>query len=541
MRLMRARLEKEEFEGELKELQDSLMSMKKQMPGFDEADSYAEDLQRCLGDIKQARTELDRQKVELNKKEEELQALRRASQVRESELRSEIDRLKDQSRQEKDELEMALEKAKQSSGGSSPLDQGSLELQEANTRLRERLTRMTRLHSSVPQSSEAEQALEDENRSLRCQLEEARRGASRLGKDRDELGQRLEERDLERDALRRGKSDLEEQKRLLDRALEKISKEMEVMLGDSRQSVQALQSQMDEYRERSRRDLQDAQRQGKDRLAELQRAQANLKTLQEEVSRLKKELLVCGEERDSAQLERDLLSSRLKHLESELDSERSAQTDRNRELRGLEDKVKTMEIELDEEKSSVELLNDRVARSREQIDQLRGDLMKERSTVHDLEMDKSVLERQVKELRSRVADMETQSRPSAGITLLEVKIQELEERLHSEEREKLSIQASQRRVERKLKDIILSLRVKALKRQLDESEGEVERLEGVRRKSLRDLEEQQELQEALQAKVYQTRRPVLGSSNLSSEDEDGFYDNNITSILTEGQLHTTNC
>ncbi|KAK6327252.1 cingulin isoform X2 [Coregonus clupeaformis] len=565
--LMRARLEKEEFEGELKELQDSLMSMKKQMPGFDEADSYAEDLQRCLGDIKQARTELDRQKVELNKKEEELQALRRASQVRESELRSEIDRLKDQSRQEKDELEMALEKAKQSSGGSSPLDQGSLELQEANTRLRERLTRMTRLHSSVPQSSEAEQALEDENRSLRCQLEEARRGASRLGKDRDELGQRLEERDLERDALRRGKSDLEEQKRLLDRALEKISKEMEVMLGDSRQSVQALQSQMDEYRERSRRDLQDAQRQGKDRLAELQRAQANLKTLQEEVSRLKKELLVCGEERDSAQLERDLLSSRLKHLESELDSERSAQTDRNRELRGLEDKVKTMEIELDEEKSSVELLNDRVARSREQIDQLRGDLMKERSTVHDLEMDKSVLERQVKELRSRVADMETQSRPSAGITLLEVKIQELEERLHSEEREKLSIQASQRRVERKLKDIIvtldqernqhaeqrdqLSLRVKALKRQLDESEGEVERLEGVRRKSLRDLEEQQELQEALQAKVtalesekrkvYQTRRPVLGSSNLSSEDEDGFYDNNITSILTEGQLHTTNC
>uniref|UniRef100_A0A4W5PGR7 Myosin tail domain-containing protein n=1 Tax=Hucho hucho TaxID=62062 RepID=A0A4W5PGR7_9TELE len=75
-------------------------------------------------------------------------------------------------------------------------------------------------------------------------------------------------------------------------------------------------------------------------------------------------------------------------------------------------------------------------------------------------------------------------------------------------RDKLCIQASQRRVERKLKDIIvtldpesnqhakqdqLSLRVKALKRQLDESEGEVERLEGVRRKALRDLEEQQEL------------------------------------------------
>lgn len=47
----------------------------------------------------------------------------------------------------------------------------------------------------------------------------------------------------------------------------------------------------------------------------------------------------------------------------------------------------------------------------------------------------------------------------------------------------------------------LSLRVKALKRQLDDSEEEVERLEGVRRKILRDLEEQQELKDVLQAKV----------------------------------------
>lgn len=87
----------------------------------------------------------------------------------------------------------------------------------------------TRLHSSVPRSTEAEEAveaLEDENRSLKTQLEESKRGATRLSKERDELTRRLEERDLERDALRRGKSDLEEQKRLLDRALEKITKEV---------------------------------------------------------------------------------------------------------------------------------------------------------------------------------------------------------------------------------------------------------------------------------------------------------------------------
>ncbi|XP_030268569.1 cingulin isoform X2 [Sparus aurata] len=569
--LLKTRLEKEEFEGKLKDAQDSLLVKKKQTPAPDGDHSSAEELRRCHDDLRRARTNLDKQKSELDEKREALQALKKASGEKEAELLSEISRLKEQQQKDKAELEKALDKAKESSG-KTVVDGTNLELQEANTRLRERLARMTRLHSSTHRSSEAEEAveaLEDENRSLKSQLEEAKRGATRLTKEREELTRRLEERDLEREVLRRGKSDLEEQKRLLDRALEKINKEMEVMMGDSRQSVAALQTQLDDYRDRSRKDLQEAQRNSKDRLAELQRAQSNLKAQQEEVSRLKKELLVCSEERDSAQLERDLLNNRFKHLESELETEKSTHTDRTREIRGLEDKIKTLEIELDEERSSAELLNDRVTRSRDQVDQLRSELMQERSARHDLEMDKSALERQMKELKSRMADMEGQTRPTAGISLLESKIQELEERLRSEEREKSSIQASQRRMERKLKELNatldqersqhveqrdqLSLRVKALKRQVDESEGEVERLEGVRRKVLRDLEEQQELQEALHAKVtaletelkrksQQTHRVALGSSALSSEDEDSFYDtSNITSILNEGHLQTTNC
>ncbi|KAE8281943.1 Cingulin [Larimichthys crocea] len=375
--LLKSRLEKEEFEGELKDLQDSLLAMKKQMPALNDNRSTAEELQRCHDDLKRARADLNKQKAELDEKREALQALKKANEEKEAELLSEISRLKEQSQKDKAELERELEKAKESPVGSigkTVVDHStSMELQEANNRLRERLSRMTRLHSSMPRGSDTEEAveaLENENRSLKTQLEEAKRGTTRLSKERDELTRRLEERDLEREALRRGKSDLEEQKRLLDRALEKINKEMEVMMGDSRQSVAALQTQLDDYRERSRKDLLEAQRNSKDRLAELQRAQSNLKVQQDEVSRLKKELLVCSEERDSAQLERDLLNNRLKHFESELETEKSTYTDRTREIRGLEDKIKTLEIELDEERSSVELQNDRIARSRDQVDQL---------------------------------------------------------------------------------------------------------------------------------------------------------------------------
>uniref|UniRef100_A0A668A2Q8 Cingulin b n=1 Tax=Myripristis murdjan TaxID=586833 RepID=A0A668A2Q8_9TELE len=530
--------------------------------------SCLQDVMALQADLAEAAMLRQRMEDTLHQRERELTALKGALKEEVECHDREMEALREQYSQDMENLRRTMEQVSQvRQAGGIPYPAVCLKEQYSGF-----LSLQSRLHSSLPLSSEAEEAveaLEDENRSLKSQLEEAKRGATRLSKERDELNRRLEEKDLEREALRRGKSDLEEQKRLLDRALEKINKEMEMMMGDSRQSVAALQTQLDEYRERSRKDLLDAQRNSKDRLAELQRAQSNLKAQQEEVSRLKKELLACVEERDSAQLERDLLSSRLKHLESELEEEKSAHTDRSREIRGLEDKIKTLEIELDEERSSVELQNDRITRSRDQIDQLRSDLMQERSARHDLEMDKSSLERQVKELKSRVADMEGQTRPTAGITLLENKIQELEERLRSEEREKASIQASQRRMERKLKELNatldqernqhaeqrdqLSLRVKALKRQVDESEGEVERLEGVRRKVLRDLEEQQELQEALQAKVtaleaelkrkvQQTHRSALGSSNFSSEDEDGFYDNNnITCILTESHLQTTNC
>uniref|UniRef100_A0A8C3A2E1 Cingulin b n=1 Tax=Cyclopterus lumpus TaxID=8103 RepID=A0A8C3A2E1_CYCLU len=532
--------------------------------------AYPKELRHCHEDLKRAGADLDKQKVELDEEREKLRALKKASGEKKAELLSEISRLKEE--KDKAELEKANEKVQLGSSGKTVVDHGAnLELQEANTRLRERLARMTRLHSSAPRSLEAEEAveaLEDENRSLKTHLEEAKRGATRLSKEKDELSRRLEERDLEREALRRGKTDVEEQKRLLDRALDKINKEMEIMMGDSRQSVATLQTQLEDYRERSRKDMLEGQRNCKDRLVELQRAQSTLKVQQEEVSRLKKELLVCSEERDSAQLERDLFSNRLKHLDSELESEKSTHTDRTREIRGLEDKIKTLEIELDEERSSVELLNDRIMRTRDQVDLLRSELMQERSARHDLEMDKSALERQIKELKSRMVDMEGYTRPSPALNLLENKIQELEERLHSEEREKATLHASQRRMERKLKELNatldqersqhveqrdqLSLRVKALKRQVDESEGEVERLEGVRRKVLRDLEEQQELQEGLHAKVaaletelkrksQHSHRAALGSSTFSSEDEEGFYDTNIASILNESHTQTANC
>ncbi|XP_078788781.1 cingulin isoform X1 [Oryzias latipes] len=612
--LLQTRLEKDELEDELKELKDKLSMMKQQTPDPKHTEILSQELQRSSGDLQKVKSELEKQRVNFDKKVMEVISLKKSHQNQEAELRYEIDRLKEQLQRAKEDIAKAQEKNKklpnpatvsdleqklgeaqrEASRLKEKLSETEQELetikshlnraqadvdslretqsdQEAtNSRLKEKLSRLeAQLQSSAAESSEAELSLHAEMRGLRSELDEAKRRLSKLNQERQELSLRLENSERDKEALKQTVSQLEDTKSQLGKALDKLNKDYESLKLSSKEEVHALSAQLEEQRERARKEMQDAQRHGKDAQSELEKHHANLKRLEEEMLRQKKELQLACEERDNHQLDKELLSNRLRHLEGELEASKNSHNEKAREVRILEDKLKCMELECEEEKSTVEMLTERVSRSRDQIDQLRSELMQERSSKQDLELDKNGMERQLKELRSRVAEMEGQSRSSAGVSQLENKIQELEERLRFEEREKNSVLASQRRSERKLKELNmtldeerhahteqrdqLALKVKALKRQVDESETELERIEGLRRKAQRDMEEQMELKESLQARVtaletelkrktQAAMRQALDSSALSSDDDDSLYDHStITSILTEGNLQTSSC
>ncbi|KAG8431348.1 hypothetical protein GDO86_019013 [Hymenochirus boettgeri] len=182
------------------------------------------------------------------------------------------------------------------------------------------------------------------------------------------------------------------------------------------------------------------------------------------------------------------------------------------------------------------------------MDQVRAELMQERSVRQDLECDKISLERQTKDLKSRLSTMEGQQKPSANVSQLESKLQDIQDRLQAEERDKAALLSTNRKLERKLKELNiqlederhqvndqkdqLNLRVKALKRQVDEAEEEIERLEGLRKKAVREMEEQQEVNDQLQARLKavekESRRkpiPHTHDDDLSSDGEfGGSYD-----------------
>lgn len=442
-------------------------------------------------------------------------------------------------------------------------------------RLRDKLQRLEaekqQLEEALNASQEEEGSLAAAKRALEARLEEAQRGLARLGQEQQTLNRALEEEGKQREVLRRGKAELEEEKRLLDRTVDRLNKELEKIGEDSKQALQQLQAQLEDYKEKARREVADAQRQAKDWASEAEKTSGGLSRLQDEIQRLRQALQASQAERDTARLDKELLAQRLQGLEQEAENKKRSQDDRARQLKGLEEKVSRLEAELDEEKNTVELLTDRVNRGRDQVDQLRTELLQERSARQDLECDKISLERQNKDLKTRLASSEGFQKPSASLSQLESQNQLLQERLQAEEREKTVLQSTNRKLERKVKELSiqiederqhvndqkdqLSLRVKALKRQVDEAEEEIERLDGLRKKAQRELEEQHEVNEQLQTRIKSLEKDswrkasrsaaesALKHEGLSSDEEfDSVYDpSSIASLLTESNLQTSSC
>ncbi|NXS75525.1 CING protein, partial [Pandion haliaetus] len=615
--LLQVKLEREEFEEELRELRERFAAAREEA---DQARSSAVDpgeleaLRKELRQAREAQRELTAEKQSqeelLRQRERELAVLKGTMQEEASSHDGELERYRrdlQQLQEERDEATKAkasLESAREVSEQARKTAESSLrELQEQNDDLRRKVTGMEtqlkeyerlgenwegsqarlkakvtkleaerrQMEESLGEATEREQELLMAKRSLETRLEESQRSLARLTQEHQELSASYQDEQRQKEQLKRAKSELEEQKRLLDRTTEKLNKELEQMTEESHSSLAMLKSQLEEFKEKSRKEITDSQKQAKDRGAEVEKMQFSMGRLQDEVARLKQALQDSQAERESVLLDKEVLLQRLHNLEQEMETKKRSQDDRSRHVKALEEKSKHLEVELDEERTTVELLTERVNRSRDQIDQLRAELLQERSSRQDLECDKVSLERQNKELKSRLASSEGLQKPSSNVSQLEARVEELQDKLQAEEREKSVLLSSNRKLERKVKELTiqidderqhvsdqkdqLSLRVKALKRQVDEAEEEIERLEGARKKAQRELEEQHELNEQLQTRIKALEKEAwrkaarsaadssLQDDQFSSDEEfDSAYGpSSIASLLNEANLQTSSC
>ncbi|XP_021350590.1 myosin heavy chain, non-muscle-like isoform X2 [Mizuhopecten yessoensis] len=268
------------------------------------------------------------------------------------------------------------------------------------------------------------------------------------------------------------------------------------------------------------RELDEARLAREDAAATLKENEKKFKNLEAEVLRLQEELSSSERSRRNTEAERD-------DLQDEITSNTTGKSSLLDEKRRLEARLQQVEDELEDEQTNGELLLEKARKAQMQAEQNLADLSSEKSVTQKLENQRSSLERQNKDLREKLQDLENtvRTRTKATITTLEGKVANLEEQLDSETKDRTNMQRSVRRLEKKLKEMVLQAederrhadqfkeqndkmnnRVRALKRQLDEAEEEITRMNAAKRKLQRDLDEQMEQSESTAREISQLKK-----------------------------------
>uniref|UniRef100_UPI00398EDA58 cingulin-like protein 1 isoform X2 n=1 Tax=Pristiophorus japonicus TaxID=55135 RepID=UPI00398EDA58 len=574
--LVQVKMEKEQYQSEIRDLQDQLSEMHDELDCAKINVANEEEKETLIMEMIEAKQQLqevliakeDQQEV-LRRRERELTALRGVLKEEVSSHDQETEDLKEQHEKENQKLKNSIEDLVQSKNALEQeriaakqakntaedhvnhltdenetlkrkivqlqaeigdLNQMIYNMKIEENRLKDKLARLEQekkqLEAALREIGDQEQDISLAKRALESRLEDVQRNLNKRSQEYQELSERLKTETVQKDLLKKTKNEMEDERRQLDKTVEKLQKEMAEMSKDSQRSSLDLRKELDEYKEKNRNQLTALQQQLKTKALEAEKSQLITKKLQDEMRQLREELDDCYHERDEAVLKCQQLKQNVSDLELDLESKTHLKDDRARQVKQMEDKLSEMEMELDEERSNSDLLTDHISRDRGQIEQMRNELFQERATRQDLECDKISLERQHKDLKSRIAYLEgSQKQNKEGIvTQLEARIQELEERLEDEERDRSTLQLNNRKLERKVKELMLqiddehlhltdqkdqlNLRLKALKRQVDEAEEEIDRSENAKRKLQRELEEQVEVNEELQGQMNTLRKDL---------------------------------
>ncbi|NXE35823.1 MYH9 protein, partial [Ptilorrhoa leucosticta] len=490
----------------------------------------------------------ERDRAEAEAREKETKALSLARALEEAiEQKAELERVNKQFRAEMEDLMSSkddvgksvheLEKAKRA------LEQ---QVEEMKTQLEE-------LEDELQATEDAKLRLEVNQQAMKAQFDRDLQGRDEQNEEKKkQLIRQVREMEAELEDERKQRSMAVAARKKLEMDLKDLESHIDTANKNREEAIKQLrklQAQMKDYM----RELEDTRTSREEILVQAKENEKKLKSMEAEMIQLQEELAAAERAKRQAQQERDELADEIAN-----NSGKGALA--MEEKRRLEARIAQLEEELEEEQGNTEIINDRLKKANLQIDQMNADLNAERSNAQKNENARQQMERQNKELKLKLQEMESavKSKYKATITALEAKIAQLEEQLEMETKERQGTSKLLRRAEKKLKDILLqvdderrnaeqfkdqadkaNMRLKQLKRQLEEAEEEAQRANASRRKLQRELEDATETADAMNREVsslksklrrgdlpfVMTRRMVRkGTGECSDEEVDGKAD-----------------
>nr|XP_012423932.1 PREDICTED: myosin-9 isoform X1 [Odobenus rosmarus divergens] len=490
----------------------------------------------------------ERDRAEAEAREKETKALSLARALEEAmEQKAELERLSKQLRTEMEDLMSSKDDVGKSV---HELEKSKRALEQ---QVEEMKTQLEELEDELQATEDAKLRLEVNLQAMKAQFERDLQG-------RDEQSEEKKKQLVRQ--VREMEAELEDEKKQRSMAVA-ARKKLEMDLKDLEAHIDSANKNRDEAIKQLRklqaqmkdcmRELEDTRTSREEILAQAKENEKKLKSMEAEMIQLQEELAAAERAKRQAQQERDELADEIANS-----SGKGALA--LEEKRRLEARIAQLEEELEEEQGNTELVNDRLKKANLQIDQINTDLNLERSHAQKNENMRQQLERQNKELKVKLQEMEgtVKSKYKASITALEAKIAQLEEQLDNETKERQAACKQVRRAEKKLKDVLLqvdderrnaeqfkdqadkaSTRLKQLKRQLEEAEEEAQRANASRRKLQRELEDATETADAMNREVStlknKLRRGDLpfvvprrmarkGAGDCSDEEVDGKAD-----------------
>ncbi|XP_059418252.1 myosin-9-like isoform X3 [Carassius carassius] len=411
--------------------------------------------------------------------------------------------------------------------------------------LEEMKTQLEELEDELQATEDAKLRLEVNMQAMKAQYERDLQGRDELGEEKKrqllkqvrEMEMELEDERKQRTLAMAARKKMELDLKDLEAAIDQANKNRDEAL----KQLKKVQAQMKDLL----RELEDTRVSREEILAQSKENEKKVKSMEAEMIQLQEELAAAERAKRQAQQERD-------ELQDEINNQANKGTLGSEERRRLEARIAQLEEELEEEQNNTELVNDRLKRALLQTDQINVELTAERSTSQRLEGARSQMERQNKELKLKLTELEgaVKSKYKATIAALEAKIIQLEEQLDIETKERQQASKLVRRTEKRLKEVILQVdderrntdqfkdqseklnsRMKQLKRQLEEAEEEAQRANANRRKLQRELEDATESADAMNREVNSlkvklrrgdlpfTMRRIVSRSGIESDED----------------------
>ncbi|KAF4077031.1 hypothetical protein AMELA_G00203440 [Ameiurus melas] len=255
--------------------------------------------------------------------------------------------------------------------------------------------------------------------------------------------------------------------------------------------------------------------------------------------------------REKIQLQCKQAERTVEDLQMELNTLAQTRDDLSKQLKLAQEKVIDLETDLEEMQENEQRLITKHKRSVDQFEQMQVKLIQEKDLNDKLECEKVILERQVRELRGEIEELQNNRVQEHVITKAEARAKELENMLRMEERSKVVLNNTISKLERKINELsdqleeehkisneqkdLMTQRMRSMKRQLNEAEEETSRREAQFRYTQRELAEERESNARLQkqlldlqlqmkrkesVKMRQTLDNYTLNLNLSDDDEE---------------------